>query len=113
MAGVGVTSMAETGVLLDSRPAGRWRRRSPGTTVGGRRRRPGSAPTSAPSSSPPRTGLPVRPLWSIAKYAWLRAMPEELAGAVRWLGVAEWVVHGLGGEQVAAVAGLPDRPARP
>jgi sugar (pentulose or hexulose) kinase len=101
--GVGVTSMAETGVLLD--PAGRpvapaiaWhdaRGEAEAARLG--------ADLGAERFSA-RTGLPVRPLWSIAKYAWLRSHHREVADAVRWLGVAEWVVHGLGGEQVAELS---------
>ena len=103
VAGVGVTSMAETGVLLDGHgrpvaPAIAWhdgRGAAEAARLG--------ADLGAERFSA-RTGLPVRPLWSIAKYAWLRANHPEVAGAVRWLGVAEWVVHGLGGEQVAELS---------
>jgi sugar (pentulose or hexulose) kinase len=101
--GVGVTSMAETGVLLDRQgrplaPAIAWhdaRGEAEAARLG--------ADLGAERYSA-RTGLPVRPLWSIAKYAWLRANHPEVADAVRWLGVAEWVVHGLGGEQVAELS---------
>jgi sugar (pentulose or hexulose) kinase len=103
VAGVGVTSMAETGVLLDGHgrpvaPAIAWhdgRGAAEAARLG--------ADLGAERFSA-HTGLPVRPLWSIAKYAWLRANHPEVAGAVRWLGVAEWVVHGLGGEQVAELS---------
>jgi sugar (pentulose or hexulose) kinase len=114
--GVGVTSMAETGVLLDRRgrpvaPAIAWhdaRGQAEAARLGTDL---GAGRFSA------RTGLPVRPLWSVAKYAWLRANHPEVAGAVRWLGVAEWVVHGLGGDQVAELSlasrtGLLDRDRR-
>jgi sugar (pentulose or hexulose) kinase len=101
--GAGVTSMAETGVLLDRHgrplaPAIAWhdaRGEAEAARLGAEL---GAERFSA------RTGLPVRPLFSIAKYAWLRASLPEVAEAVRWLGVAEWVVHGLGGDQVAELS---------
>jgi sugar (pentulose or hexulose) kinase len=103
VAGVGVTSMAETGVLLDRAgrpvaPAIAWhdaRGEAEAARLG--------ADLGAERFSA-RTGLPVRALLSIAKYAWLRDHLPAVADAVRWLGVAEWVVHGLGGEQVAELS---------
>jgi sugar (pentulose or hexulose) kinase len=103
VAGVGVTSMAETGVLLD----GHGRPVAPAIAWHDGRGAAEAARLGAdlgPARFSARTGLPVRPLWSIAKYAWLKANHPEVAGAVRWLGVAEWVVHGLGGEQVAELS---------
>jgi sugar (pentulose or hexulose) kinase len=101
--GAGVTSMAETGVLLDRHgrpvaPAIAWH-----DTRGGAEAARLAADLGAERFSA-RTGLPARPLFSIAKYAWLRANLPPVAGAVRWLGVAEWVVHGLGGDQVAELS---------
>jgi sugar (pentulose or hexulose) kinase len=101
--GVGVTSMAETGVLLDRHggpvaPAIAWHDARGAAEAARLAADLGAERFSA------RTGLPVRPLFSIAKYAWLRANHPEVAGAVRWLGVAEWVVHGLGGHQVAELS---------
>jgi sugar (pentulose or hexulose) kinase len=103
VAGVGVTSMAETGVLLDRRgrplaPAIAWH------DARGEAEAARLAADLGTERFPAHTGLPVRPLWSIAKYAWLRTHHPEVADAVRWLGVAEWVVHGLGGEQVAELS---------
>jgi sugar (pentulose or hexulose) kinase len=116
VAGVGVTSMAETGVLLDRggrpvAPAIAWH------DARGEAEAARLAADLGAERFSARTGLPVRPLWSIAKYAWLRAHHPEVAEAVRWLGVAEWVVHGLGGEQVAELSlasrtGLLDRDRR-
>jgi sugar (pentulose or hexulose) kinase len=99
----GVTSMAETGVLLDRHgrpvaPAIAWHD-ARGEAEANRL----AADLGAERFSA-RTGLPIRPLFSIAKYAWLRANHPEAAMAVRWLGVAEWVAHGLGGEQVAELS---------
>ena len=101
--GVGVTSMAETGVLLDrhGRPA------APAIAWHDARGQAEAARLAADLGAErfsARTGLPVRPLCSIAKYAWLRANHPEVRDAVRWLCVAEWVVHGLGGEQVAELS---------
>lgn len=101
--GVGVTSMAETEMLLDRRgrpaaPATVWHDARGDAEVGRLAADLGAERFSA------RTGLPVRPLFSIAKYAWLRANRPQIVDAVRWLGVAEWVVHGLGGGQVAELS---------
>ncbi|HEX3202039.1 MAG TPA: FGGY family carbohydrate kinase, partial [Actinomycetes bacterium] len=103
VAGVGVTSMAETGVLLD--PSGRPV--APAIAWHDARGEAEAARLGADLGAerfPARTGLPVRPLWSVAKYAWLKAHHPAVADAVRWLGVAEWVVNGLGGEQVAELS---------
>jgi sugar (pentulose or hexulose) kinase len=103
VAGVGVTSMAETGVLLD--PTGRPV--APAIAWHDARGEAEAARLGLDLGAdrfPARTGLPVRPLWSVAKYAWLKAHHPAVADAVRWLGVAEWVVHGLGGEQVAELS---------
>jgi sugar (pentulose or hexulose) kinase len=99
----GVTSMAETGVLLD----GHGRPLAPAIAWHDARGEAEAAQLAADLGGErfsARTGLPVRPLFSIAKYAWLRANHPEVARAVRWLSVAEWVVHGLGGEQVAELS---------
>jgi sugar (pentulose or hexulose) kinase len=101
--GAGVTSMAETGVLLDRHgrpvaPAIAWH------DARGEAEAARLAADLGAQRFSARTGLPVRPLFSVAKLAWLRANLPEVAGAVRWLSVAEWVVHGLGGEQVAELS---------
>jgi sugar (pentulose or hexulose) kinase len=98
--GAGVTSMAETGVLLDRHgqplaPAIAWHDARGAEQAEALGAEVGEERFSA------HTGLPVRPLFSIAKYAWLRANHPEVAAATRWLGVAEWVLHRLGGEPVA------------
>jgi sugar (pentulose or hexulose) kinase len=103
VAGVGVTSMAETGVLLDRNgrpvaPAIAWH------DARGEAEAARLAADLGAERFSARTGLPVRPLFSVAKYAWLRANHPEVSDAVRWLGVAEWVVHGLGGDQVAELS---------
>jgi sugar (pentulose or hexulose) kinase len=93
---IGVTSMAEAGVLLDGagavlHPAVAWYDER------------GGAEAEAIARELPdfveRTGLPASPLCSLAK---LRHLGAE--GAARWLNVAEWVVHRLGGRQVTELS---------
>lgn len=100
---LGVTGMAETGVVLDGAgrpvtPAIAWHdargedeARALGEAIGA-------------EEFVRRTGLGLRPLCSIAKYAWLRRHHPGAAGGRRWLNVAEWVVHALGGEQLAELS---------
>ena len=96
VAGIGVTSVAETGMLLDAA----------GTVL----HRPvawhdsrGAAEAQALARDLPdftqRTGLPASALCSLAK---LRHLGTE--GAARWLNVAEWVVHRLGGRRVSELS---------
>ncbi len=109
IAGVGVAGLAETGVLLDTRgepvvPAIAWYDwRESGEAERLERDLGGDAFAR-------RTGLPVRPLCSLAKYAWMRANWPESERGVRWLSVAEWIVRALGGEE-AAESSLASRTA--
>jgi sugar (pentulose or hexulose) kinase len=103
VASIGVASMGETGVLLDHRgdplaPGIAWH-----DTRGGEEAR-GIAETIGASEFARRTGLPVGPFWSIAKYVALRRARPELSGGRRWLSVAEWLVRYLGGEEVAELS---------
>jgi sugar (pentulose or hexulose) kinase len=93
---IGVTSMAEAGVLLDVdgrvlHPAVAWYDER------------GQAEAEAIARDLPdfveRTGLPASPLCTLAK---LRHLGTD--GAARWLNVAEWVVHRLGGRQVTELS---------
>jgi sugar (pentulose or hexulose) kinase len=93
---IGVTSMAEAGVLLDGagnvlHPAVAWYDA----------RGEGEARLLARELHDfvERTGLPTTPLCTLAK---LRHLGTE--GAARWLNVAEWVVHRLGGRQVTELS---------
>lgn len=98
VAGVGVTSLAESGVLLDARgrsvaPVIAWHDtrdvaelESLRETIGGQRF----------SST---TGLPLRQQWSLTKHRWLVDHVPSARGAVRRLNVAEWIVRGLGGDE--------------
>ena len=98
--GVGVTSMAETGVLLDAKgePVGpmiAWHdtRGDPQAVE--------IAEVFGANRFVERTGLPVSRLCSLSKYRWMRANLREAKRGVRWLNVAEWMVRSLGGREVA------------
>lgn len=103
IAGVGVTSMAETGVLLgrDGRPVAAaiaWhdaRGEQEGERLGHALGQERFVAT---------TGLPVSRLCSAAKYSWMMNHIPQGAGGVRWLNVAEWVVRELGGEEAAELS---------
>jgi sugar (pentulose or hexulose) kinase len=96
LAAIGVTSVAETGMLLDAA----------GTVL----HRPvawhdarGAAEAQAIARDLPdfteRTGLPATALCSLAK---LKHLGTD--GAERWLNVGEWIVHRLGGRQVSELS---------
>jgi sugar (pentulose or hexulose) kinase len=101
--GIGVTGMAETGVLLDGRgaplaPAIAWydarggdEAEMLGADIGVRR-------------FVRTTGLPVHALCSAPKLRWLVAHRPAVRAARRWLNVGEWVVRGLGGDEVAELS---------
>jgi len=101
IAGLGVSSIAETGVLLDARgrpvtPSIAWHdSRGEEEAV-----RLGEAIPDFPAT----TGLSPRALRTVAKYRWLRDHVPDTERGVRWLSVAEWVVHRLGGEQGAELS---------
>ncbi|MDQ3785173.1 MAG: FGGY family carbohydrate kinase [Actinomycetota bacterium] len=97
---VGVTSMAETGVLLDrdgapAAPCIAWHDTRGGAEADDLARAIGAPRFTA------HTGLPASNLCSAAKLGWLRDNTPESSRGVRWLNVAEWLVHRLGGDQVA------------
>jgi sugar (pentulose or hexulose) kinase len=103
VAGVGVSSMAETGVLLDRHgepvtPAIAWHD-SRGEEEAARLEREIGRERFAAT-----TGLSSRALRTVAKYRWLRDHVEATQRGVRWLSVGEWIVHGLGGEQGAELS---------
>lgn len=96
IAGLGVTSMAETGVLVDGRgepvaPAIAWHDER------------GGADAEALEADTGReafvrtTGLVPGPLCTASKVRWLDRDRGVLRRARRWFNVAEWVVEGLGG----------------
>src|SRR5919201_6059389 len=101
--GVGVTSMAETAVLLDVgggvvAPSIAWH------DMRGEREAARLAQDLGATRFTDQTGLPVSPLCTLVKYSWLRNHHAAAAAGTRLLGVAEWVVHRLGGEQVAELS---------
>jgi sugar (pentulose or hexulose) kinase len=101
--GVGVASMAETGVLLDRRgrpvaPAIAWHD-SRGALEAERLAAEVGAERFAR-----HTGLPISPLPTITKYRWMRDHWPAARTAVRWLNVAEWIVRELGGEEVSELS---------
>ncbi len=98
--GVGVASMAETGVLLDraGRPAVpsiAWH------DTRGAEQAEALADALGKEAFAGRTGLPGSPLCSLVKYRWMRDHWPETDAGVRWLNVAEWIVRGFGGDEGA------------
>jgi len=94
--GVGVTSVGESGVLLDAHgepvsPIVAWYDQR-GAVERLREELPDLAT---------RTGVPFNPIATVFKLAELS--PAELYGR-RWLNVAEWVIHSLGGDQFAEIS---------
>ncbi len=101
--GIGVCSMAETGVMLDDRgeplaPAIAWF-----DTRGGPEGERMADDLGAETFSR-RTGLPPGPFWTAPKYEVLVAAHPEVARGRRWLSVAEWVAAWLGGDEVAELS---------
>lgn len=97
---VGVTSMAETGVLLDrdgepAAPCIAWHDTRGEAEADDLARAIGAPEFTA------HTGLPPSRLCSAVKLRWLRANMTESSRGERWLNVAEWLVHSLGGDQIA------------
>jgi sugar (pentulose or hexulose) kinase len=101
--GVGVTSIAETAVLLDAgggvvAPSIAWH------DMRGEREARRLAGDLGATRFTDHTGLPVSALCTLVKYRWLRDHHPEATAGTRLLSVAEWVVHRLGGEQVAELS---------
>ncbi len=113
---VGVTSMAEGGVLLDGRgrllaPVIAWH------DARGDEEASQLADDLGTDRFAESTGLPASPLCSVAKLRWLAKHQPATRSAARWLNVAEWVVRRLGGRDVAELSlasrtGLLDLSAR-
>ena len=96
---VGVTSMAETGVLLDAHgepvaPGIAWHDERGAKEAEALERELGKERFTA------TTGLPPSPLCTLSKYRWLRSQHAGSERGVRWLNVAEWIVRSLGGDEV-------------
>jgi sugar (pentulose or hexulose) kinase len=103
--GIGVASMAETGVLLDDalRPV------VPSIAWSDTRGAEEAARIAADLPEfAERTGQPPSAMCTLAKYAWMRRHWPDSERGTRWLNVAEWIVLGLGGEP-GAEASLASR----
>ena len=99
IAGVGVASMAESGILLGQdggpvAPVIAWHDTRDKAETDALRGELGA-------DFSVRTGLPLRQQWSLTKHRWQLDHDETAGRAVRRLGVAEWIVHALGGDQVS------------
>jgi sugar (pentulose or hexulose) kinase len=100
VAGVGVTSLAESGVLVDRfgspvAPVIAWHDSRDEAELTELRAHIGAEEFSA------TTGLPMRQQWSITKHLWLNRHVPESRTAVRRFNVAEWIVRALGGEEAS------------
>jgi sugar (pentulose or hexulose) kinase len=96
--GLGVASMGEAGVLLDSSgnplaPIIAWYDTRDAAELADLRSDIGVTRLAQ------TTGLPMRHQWSLTKHRWLLMNRPETRGAVRRLNIAEWVVRSLGGEE--------------
>ncbi len=101
--GIGVTSMAEAGVLLDGEnrvlhPAIAWH------DARGASEAERIAAELGEERFSERTGLPASPLCTLAKLRWLVDHHPPARAARRWLNVGEWVVHRLGGADIAELS---------
>jgi sugar (pentulose or hexulose) kinase len=100
---VGITSMGESGVLVDEdaipvAPVIAWHDSRDHEEVEALRRDIGVETFAA------TTGKPLRGQWAISKHRWLLRHLPSAAKAVRRFNVAEWVVRGLGGDEVTELA---------
>ncbi len=113
---IAITGMAEAGVLLDAGvpdadavplyPIIAWFDPRGGSEIL-------ALPADLVAQFCGRTGLPVSPLATISKLAWMRAQGTDLRGKL-WLNVPEYLVHRLGGVRasemsLAARTGLLDQ----
>ena len=113
--GVGVTGLAESGVLLDPTgspcaPVIAWFDQRGGSEL----ERAGAGAAVLPEQFARRTGLPWDCQAGVAKLLWLQGTGMELTAGHRWLSVPEWVVHRLGGllvrePSLASRTGLVDQ----
>jgi sugar (pentulose or hexulose) kinase len=99
VAGVGITSMGEVGVLVDARgevvaPAIAWHDTRDDVEVAELAADIGAREFAA------RTGKPLRGQFSITKHRWLMRHHEPARNATRRFGVADWVVRGLGAGEI-------------
>jgi sugar (pentulose or hexulose) kinase len=100
---VGVTSMAETGVLVDARggavgPAIAWHDSRGAQQADELRAFLGDQQFAAIA------GLAISPLCSLVKYRWLIASDPQCRRGLRWFSVAEWLVREFGTEEFAELS---------
>jgi sugar (pentulose or hexulose) kinase len=103
VAGVGITSMGESGVLLGAggspvAPVIAWHDDRDRIEVGELGREVGEDAFAT------ATGKPLRGQWALTKHRWLLRHVPSAGRAVRRLNVAEWVVRGLGGDEVTELS---------
>ena len=103
LAGIGVASMAETGVLLDGAgevlaPSIAWH------DARGEGEAAAIATDLGRAAFEERSGLPATPLCTLAKLRWLLGHHEPARRARRWLNVSEWIVRRLGGRDVSELS---------
>jgi sugar (pentulose or hexulose) kinase len=96
--GVGITSMGETGVLVDSHdspvvPAVAWHDDRDRVELAELGDEIGADEFAV------RAGKPMRGQFSLTKHRWLLRHSSAVASAVRRFNVAEWVARGLGSEE--------------
>jgi len=99
--GIGVTGLAESGVLLDGtgRPAApviAWFDHRGGSEL----EQAGRAAPGFAAAFERTTGLRWSSQASLAKLLWLRASGYPVGPASTWLSVPEWIVFALGGDPV-------------
>lgn len=97
--GIGITSMGETGVLVDGHGAPvaqaiAWHDTRDAAEAAQLGRDVDAAVFAR------RTGKPVSGAYALTKHRWLRTHVPTSRSAVRRFNVAEWVARGLGGEEV-------------
>jgi sugar (pentulose or hexulose) kinase len=100
VAGLGVASLAESGILLDRTgapiaPVIAWHDTRDHAELESLRNTFSSQQFSS------ITGLPMRQQWSLTKHRWLVDHVPSAQAAARRLNVAEWIVRGLGGEEAS------------
>ncbi len=100
---VGITSMAESGILIDAAgtpvaPVLAWHDARDTAEVRELTEQVGAQEFGA------RTGKPLRGQWSLTKLRWLQRHHRSTSRARRRFNVAEWVVRGLGGEEVTELS---------
>jgi sugar (pentulose or hexulose) kinase len=100
---VGITSMGESGVLVDRNgipvaPVIAWHDNRDLEEAEALRR------DIAADTFAATTGKPLRGQWAITKHRWLLRHVSSAANAVRRFNIAEWVVRGLGGDEVTELA---------